>query len=65
MGAAAVEKKIDDRPGRLALCEIRKFQKSTALLMRNLPFQGLVREIATVAFNTVSQLLIPLTLDNS
>ena len=34
------------RPGTVALREIRKYQKSTELLMRKLPFQRLVREIA-------------------
>ncbi len=34
------------RPGTVALREIRKFQKSSELLMRKLPFQRLVREIA-------------------
>ena len=34
------------RPGVVALREIRKFQKSTDLLIRKLPFQRLVREIA-------------------
>ena len=34
------------RPGTVALREIRKFQKSTELLCRKLPFQRLVREIA-------------------
>ena len=34
------------RPGTVALREIRKFQKSTDLLIRKLPFQKLVREIA-------------------
>ena len=34
------------RPGTVALREIRKFQKSTNLLIRKLPFQRLVREIA-------------------
>ena len=34
------------RPGTVALREIRKFQKSTELLIRKLPFQKLVREIA-------------------
>ena len=33
------------RPGQLALREIRKFQKSTELLIRKLPFQRLVKEI--------------------
>ena len=31
--------------GTAALCDIRHFQKSTALLIRKLPFQRLVREI--------------------
>merc|ERR1712060_687955 len=35
------------RPGTVALCEIRRFQKSTELLIRKLPFQRLVREIAS------------------
>ncbi|KAJ7900828.1 histone H3 [Mycena leptocephala] len=34
------------RPGTAALKEIRKYQKSTELLIRRLPFQRLVREIA-------------------
>ena len=34
------------RPGTTALKEIRHFQKGTALLIRKLPFQRLVREIA-------------------
>jgi histone H3 len=34
------------RPGTVALREIRKCQKSTELLIRRLPFQRLVREIA-------------------
>jgi len=34
------------RPGTVALREIRKFQKSTELLIRKLPFQRLVREIS-------------------
>ena len=35
------------RPGTVALREIRKFQKTTDLLIRKLPFQRVVREIAT------------------
>ena len=35
------------RPGTVSLREIRKYQKSTELLIRKLPFQRLVREIAT------------------
>ena len=34
------------RPGTCALREIRRYQKSTDLLIRKLPFQRLVREIS-------------------
>ena len=34
------------QPGVMALCEIRNYQKSSTLLIRKLPFQRLVREIA-------------------
>ncbi len=34
------------RPGTVALREIRKYQKSTELQIRKLPFQRLVREVA-------------------
>ena len=34
------------RPGTVALREIRRFQKSTDLLIRKLPFQRFVREVA-------------------
>jgi len=34
------------RPGTVALREIRRYQKSTELLIRKLAFQRLVREIA-------------------
>ena len=34
------------RPGTVALREIRRYQKSTDLLLRKLPFQRFVREIA-------------------
>ena len=33
------------RPGTVALREIRRYQRSTDLLIRKLPFQRLVREI--------------------
>ena len=33
-------------PGALALKEIRRYQKSTELLIRKIPFQRLVREVA-------------------
>lgn len=35
------------RPGTVCLREIRKYQKSTELLIRKMPFQRLVREIAS------------------
>jgi histone H3 len=35
------------RPGTVAAREIRRYQKSTELLIRKLPFQRLVREIAS------------------
>jgi histone H3 len=38
------------RPGTVALREIRRYQKSTELLIRKLPFQRLVREIAQGKF---------------
>ncbi|KAG9317406.1 histone-fold-containing protein [Chiua virens] len=39
-------KKRRYRPGTLALREIRKYQRSTDLLLRRLPFSRVVREIA-------------------
>eukprot|EP00762_Andalucia_godoyi_P002201 ANDGO_07580.mRNA.1 Histone H3.3 type b len=36
------------RPGTVALREIRKFQSSTQLLLRKLPFSRLVREITSM-----------------
>ena len=43
---SGVKKPHRYRPGTVALREIRKYQKSTDLLIRKLPFQRLVREIA-------------------
>lgn len=43
---AGVKRPRRYRPGTKALKEIRKFQKSTELLIRKRPFQRLVREIA-------------------
>lgn len=43
VASAAMKKRF--RPGSLAIREIRRFQKSTNLLIRKLPFQRLVREI--------------------
>src|SRR5690606_15174668 len=46
-GAGAKERKTHRwRPGTVALREIRRYQKSTDLLVRKLPFQRLVRECA-------------------
>ena len=39
------------RPGTVALREIRKYQKSTELLIRKIPFQRLVREVCQDLFN--------------
>merc|ERR1711937_573599 len=44
--SGGVKKPHRYRPGTVALREIRKYQKSTDLLIRKLPFQRLVREIA-------------------
>lgn len=44
--ASGVKKPHRYRPGTVALREIRRYQKSTELLIRKLPFQRLVREIA-------------------
>ncbi|VDN99362.1 unnamed protein product [Rodentolepis nana] len=41
-----VKKPYRFRPGTVALREIRRYQKSTELLIRKVPFQRLVREIA-------------------
>lgn len=45
-GSGGVKKPHRYRPGTVALREIRRYQKSTDLLLRKLPFQRLVREIA-------------------
>lgn len=44
--ATAPVRKHRYRPGTVALREIRKYQKSSDLLIRKLPFQRLVREIS-------------------
>jgi histone H3 len=44
--APGVKKPHRFRPGTVAIREIRKYQKSTDLLIRKLPFQRLVRELA-------------------
>lgn len=43
---AGIKKPHRYRPGTVALREIRRYQKSCDLLIRKLPFQRLVREIA-------------------
>jgi histone H3/H4 len=48
---STVRKKHRYKPGTVALREIRKYQKSTELLLRFAPFQRLVREIITEMFN--------------
>ena len=47
VAAGGIKKAHRFRPGTVALREIRRFQKSTELLIRKLPFQRLVREIAS------------------
>ncbi|XP_063289351.1 histone H3-like centromeric protein A isoform X2 [Pelobates fuscus] len=42
------------RPGTRALMEIRKYQKSTELLIRKAPFQRLVREVGMMCTRGVS-----------
>ena len=44
--SGGVKKPHRYRPGTVALREIRRYQKSTDLLIRRLPFQRVVREIS-------------------
>jgi len=44
--AAGIKRTHRFRPGTVALRDIRRYQKSTELLIRKLPFQRLVKEIA-------------------
>ena len=44
--SGGVKKPHRYRPGTVALREVRRFQKSTDLLIRKAPFQRLVREVA-------------------
>lgn len=45
-GTVQVKRPHRFRPGTVAVREIRRYQKGTDLLVRKLPFQRLVREIA-------------------
>ena len=45
-----VRKKRRFRPGTVALRQIKRYQKSTELLIRKLPFQRLVREVSEDVF---------------
>ena len=49
-----VKKPYRYRPGTVALRQIRKYQKSTELLIRKLPFQRLVKEVVRDLFKTES-----------
>ena len=44
--AVKLQKPRKYRPGTVALREIRRYQKSTELLIKRLPFQRLVKEVA-------------------
>ena len=46
-GGPGIKRPHRFKPGTVSLREIRRFQKSTELLIRKLPFQRLVREIAS------------------
>ena len=46
VATGGVKKPMHYRPGTVALCEIRRYQKTTELLIRKMPFARLVREIA-------------------
>ena len=45
-----VKKPTRFRPGTVALRQIRRYQKSTELLIRKIPFQRLVREVVQDMF---------------
>ena len=45
-GGGIKRRKFRFRPGTVALREIRRYQKATDLLIKKLPFQRLVREVA-------------------
>ena len=43
--SSVVKRRHRFKPGSVAIMEIRKYQRSTDLLIRKLPFQRLVREV--------------------
>ena len=49
-----VRKPRRNRPGTVALRQIRRYQRSTELLIQKLPFQRLLREVVQDLFPTVS-----------
>ena len=49
-----VRKPRRNRPGTVALRQIRRYQRSTELLIRKLPFQRLVKEVVQDLFPTES-----------
>ena len=53
-GEGTVKKPYRYRPGTVALRQIRKYQKSTELLIRKLPFQRLVKEVVRDLYPTQS-----------
>lgn len=50
MATTALKKPHRFRPGTVALREIRKYQKSSELLLRKMPFQRLVRQVTQELF---------------
>lgn len=67
--SAAVKRPHRFKAGTVALREIRKYQKTTDLLIRKLPFQRLVREVASqyksdARFQSSSILAIQESLEN-
>ncbi|KAI5181716.1 histone H3 [Nematocida sp. AWRm80] len=68
-GAVATKRPHRFKAGTVAVREIRKYQKTTDLLIRKLPFQRLVREVASehkadVRFQSSSILAIQESLEN-
>ena len=51
--SGSIRKRRRYRPGTVALREIRKYQKSTELLIRKFSFQRLVREVVNDLYPTI------------